>query len=177
MNTEQHIVKTHLGTFLLDDASYAAFLEGKLWISWGGKKPPKRQQSGRPRIPVNISEEAVRLRDAAARQDAHLLLQEVFPGKQVPVPYRERMSELTIEEMNLSVRSSNALMRANAGTFGRVREIMMMEDGLKKIRNLGIKSEREILRCFFSSCYEHLSPVEKAVFWQEVLDKEGEREA
>ena len=71
--------------------------------------------------------------------------------------------------MNLSVRSSNALMRANARTFGRVKEITMMEDGLKKIRNLGIKSEREILRNFFSACYYQLSPTEQAVFWQTVI--------
>ena len=81
------------------------------------------------------------------------------------------MSELAIDEMNLSVRSSNALMRANAKTFGRVREIIMMEDGLKKIRNLGIKSEREILRSFFTACYDHLSPTEQAVFWQKLIDR------
>ena len=88
------------------------------------------------------------------------------------MPYRERMGELPIEEMNLSVRSSNALMRANARTFGRVREIIQMEDGLKRIRNLGIKSEKEIVRNFFSACYEQLSPAEQAVFWQRVLDAE-----
>ena len=160
MYTEQHIVRTRLGTFCLDDASYADYLAGKLWISWGTQSRP-----------VNVSEEAIRLRDAA-RQDVYHFLQETFPGRQVPVPYRERMGELPIEEMNLSVRSSNALMRANARTFGRVREIIQMEDGLKRIRNLGIKSEKEIVRNFFAACYEQLSPAEQAVFWQRLLDAE-----
>ena len=126
---------------------------------------------GKPFAPLNVSDEAIRLRDAAARQDVYSFLQQQFPGREVPVPYRERMSELAIDEMNLSVRSSNALMRANARTFGRVKEITMMEDGLKKIRNLGIKSEREILRNFFSACYYQLSPAEQAVFWQKVIEQ------
>jgi len=49
------------------------------------------------------------------------------------------MADLPIEEMNLSVRASNALMRANAKSFGRVMDILLIEDGLKKIRNLGVK--------------------------------------
>ena len=168
-----NIVKTELGTFSLDDAAYAAYLEGKLWINWGigRRKREKASAVGKPFAPLNVSDEAIRLRDAAARQDVYSFLQQQFPGREVPVPYRERMSELAIDEMNLSVRSSNALMRANARTFGRVKEITMMEDGLKKIRNLGIKSEREILRNFFSACYYQLSPAEQAVFWQKVIEQ------
>ena len=176
MYSEQHIVKTRLGTFSLDDASYADYLEGKLWISWGaGKRSQTQQMAAKPRTPVNVSDEAIRLRDAA-RADVYLFLQDTFPGKKVAVPYRERMSELPIDEMSLSVRSSNALMRANAKTFGRVKEIIMVEDGLKRIRNLGVKSEKEIVRNFFSACYYQLSPTEQAVFWQRVIDAQPETE-
>ena len=168
--SEQHIVKTRLGTFSLDDASYADYLAGKLWISWGAGSGAKRQTPAKTPVPVNVSEEAVRLRDTAAKTDVYLFLQEAFPGRQVQLPYRERMSGLSIDEMNLSVRSSNALMHANAKTFGRVRELIQAEDGLKKIRNLGIKSEKEITRSFFSACYYQLSPAEQAVFWQRLLD-------
>ena len=173
--TEQHVVKTHLGNFLLDDEAYAAYLDGKLWINWNAKPArqpqPQSQASAKAYVPVNVSNEAIRLRDAAARMDVYSFLQETFPGRQIPVPYRGRMRDLPIEEMNLSVRSSNALMRSNAKTFGRVKEIMMMEDGLRKIRNLGAKSEKEIIRNFFSACYYQLSPPEQAAFWQKVLDE------
>ena len=172
MFSEQHIVKTHWGTFRLDNAAYAAFLEGKLWISWGAPTPKQPAAPARPYIPLNVSEEAIRLRDQAARLDVYAFRQEKFPGRRVPVPYRERMRDIPIEEMNLSVRSSNALMRANAGTFGRVSEILQIEDGLKKIRNLGIKSEKEIIRSFFTACYCLLKPGEQAVFWQKVIDHE-----
>ena len=170
--SEQHIVRTHLGTFSLDDASYAAYLEGKLWISWNAPADRKARQQRREKsfVPVNVSDEALRLRDAAAKQDVVTVLQQVLPQATVGVPYQARMAELSIEEMNLSVRSSNALMRANARTFGRLFEILQMEEGLKKIRNLGIKSEKEIIRNFFSACYYRLTQTEQAVFWQKAIE-------
>ena len=173
MYSEQHEVVTRWGHFLLDDRSYADFLAGKLWINWGQdsmRRAPEKAPA-KPFIPMNVSQEAVRLRDAAAHQEIYLFLQQHFPGAEVPLPYRSRMENHSIEEMNLSVRSSNALMRANAKTFGRVMEIMQTEDGFRRIRNLGVKSEKEIIRSFFSSCYANLSPTEQAVYWQKVLDQ------
>ena len=172
MYTEQHEVVTRWGHFLLDDASYAAYLEGRLWISWGTETKPKQNRQDPPHIPVNVSDRAIRLREAAVHQDPYYLLQDCFPGMQIAAPYRSRMSDLTIEEMKLSVRSSNALMRANAKTFGRVMEISQMENGFRMIRNLGVKSEKEILRNFFCACYANLTPNEQAVFWQKMIDRE-----
>ena len=178
MYTEQHEVVTRWGHFLLDDAAYAAYLEGKLWINWGvdpAKTKPVTASPSKPFIPLNLSEEAVRLRDTAAHKDVYSFLQQNFPGAEVPLPFKNRMKDLSIEEMNLSVRSSNALMRANARTFGRVMEIMQMENGFKMIRNLGIKSEKEIIRNFFCACYANLSQGEQATFWQKVIDREQMR--
>ena len=124
---------------------------------------------------TTVTQRAVEYRDLSQHQDIYLMLQLYCPGRQVGLPYRHRMAEIPIDEMNLSVRSSNALMRANARTFGQVMEILLIEDGLKKIRNLGIKSEREIIRSFFTACYYKLSPTEQAIFWQKVIDQmEGE---
>ena len=171
--TQQHIVKTHLGTFSLDDEAYAAYLEGRLWINWGppAEKRGKQQPEAKTYVPVNVSDGAIRLRDAAAKQDVYTLLQELMPHAAVGIPYRARMAELPIEEMNLSVRSSNALMRANVRSFGRLFEVLQMEDGLKKIRNLGIKSEKEIIRSFFTTCYYRLTQTEQAFFWQRTLEE------
>ena len=73
--------------------------------------------------------------------------------------------------MNLSVRSFNALMRANARTFECIKEIMQTENGFKMIRNLGIKSEKEIIRSFFYTCYANLSQGEQAAFWHTVVEE------
>ncbi len=175
MYSQQHIVKTRWGTFRLDDGAYEAFLAGKLWIDWGAA-PGGREAAAKPAkpfIPVNVSDEAVRLRDAAAKRDIWSMLQEMMPGENAHVPYSSRFDDLPVEEMNLSVRSSNALMRSNVRTFGRLKEVILSEGGLRKIRNLGMKSEREIVCSFFSACYYRLSPVEQAVYWQNLISKKG----
>ena len=171
--SQQHEVVTRWGHFLLDDRAYADYLAGKLWISWGQDTRKRNADAApaKPFIPLNVSQEALRLRDAAAREELWLFLQQHFPGAEMPLPYLSRMKDLLIEEMNLSVRSSNALMRAGAQTFGRVMEIMQAEDGFRRIRNLGVKSEKEIIRNFFTACYCQLSPTEQAVYWQKVLDR------
>ncbi len=53
--------------------------------------------------------------------------------------------QVDISELNLSVRSFNCLKRANCNTVGDILQIMGEEgDGLRKIRNLGMRSEAEI---------------------------------
>ena len=86
------------------------------------------------------------------------------------VPYSDRLSELSIDEMNLTVRSSNGLKRANIHTFGKLKERLEMENGLINIRNIGQKSLKEIKQLFFEECYAKLLPYEKASYWQTVVD-------
>ena len=71
-------------------------------------------------------------------------MQAHYPGAQVEIPYKQRMCDKSIDEISISVRSSNGLMRANAGTFGRLWDLMNRENGLRAVRNLGAKSEVEI---------------------------------
>ncbi len=129
-----------------------------------------------PQTPIRISPEALSCREISQQKDVYLMLQLYCPGRQVGLPYRSRMGDCPIDEMNLSVRATNALMRANAKTFGRVAEILQTDDGLKKIRNLGVKSEKEIIRSFFSACYYHLTPNEQAAFWQRILNEDEPQE-
>lgn len=90
-------------------------------------------------------------------------LREHFPGAEVEIPYRVRMKDVPIDEMSLTVRSSNGLMRAGTKTFGALHELMLMENGLRAVRNLGQKSEQEILHYFFNACYAMLRPGEQVV--------------
>ena len=47
----------------------------------------------------------------------------------------------------------------------------MQENGLFKVRNLGLKSEREIRMAFVEECYLQLLPYEKGDYWQRFLDQ------
>ena len=121
-------VKTYWGWFQLDEGAYKDYLEGKLWITWvpshlqGNVEPTKSL----PLAP-NITEDAVRLRDLAAKKGVYPLLQETCGGGTVEVPFRTRMSKTKIDEMNLSVRSLNGLMRAGASTFGKLWDLRSEE--------------------------------------------------
>ena len=56
---------------------------------------------------------------------------------------RDKMLELTIEELDLSVRSFNCLKRANINTVEDL--ISKTEDEMMKVRNLGRKSLEEVI--------------------------------
>ncbi len=164
----QYEVKTRWGWFRLDEGAYRDYLAGKLWIGWG-RAGTSGETAAAPPLPASASEEAIALRELAGKQGVYALLQERFPGSSVAIPYRRRMAEISIEEMNLSVRSSNGLRRAGAHTFGGLWALLEEEKGLRSVRNLGVKSETEIRRSFLAACYTQLSPAEKARFWQQLL--------
>ena len=113
--------------------------------------------------------DVVALYNKAEKLGVWELLQSAFPYEAFALPFKRRMSEVEIYEMNLSVRASNGLMRAGAKTLGRVAELVALPNGLRSIRNLGVKSEREILRSFVELCYEKLNYREKLEFWQKAI--------
>ena len=167
-NGARYVVTTHWGTFSLDEGSYQDYLAGKLWICWTPGKP-EQQRTPTNHIPVNVTERAVALRDQADKTGILATLQKLGIHEAV-VPYSTRLAELGIDEMNLTVRSSNGLKRANIHTFGQLKARLEIENSLINIRNIGQKSLREIKQLFFEECYHRLLPYEKARYWQEVLD-------
>ena len=168
-NGARYVVTTHWGTFSLDEASYQDYLAGKLWISWTPGKPQEQKQNHGGYVPPNVSDRAISLREQADKAGVLPTLHQLGVHSAL-VPYSSRLADLSIDEMNLTVRSSNGLKRANAGTFGRLYDLMSMENGILSVRNLGQKSAKEIKQLFFEESYSRLLPYEKAQYWQEVLD-------
>ena len=167
-NGARYVVTTHWGTFSLDEGSYQDYLAGKLWICWTPGKP-NQQRIPSEHIPVNVTERAVDLRDQADKIGFLETLKKLGIHEAI-VPYSPRLAELSIDEMNLTVRSSNGLKRANIHTFGQLKDRLEIENGLISIRNIGQKSLKEIKQLLFEECYQRLLPYEKAHYWQEVLD-------
>ena len=167
-NGARYVVTTHWGTFSLDEGSYQDYLAGRLWICWTPGKP-NQQQTPTEHIPVNVKERAVTLRDMADKIGILETLKKLGIHEAI-VPYCTRLAELGIDEMNLTVRSSNGLKRANIHSFGQLKERLEIENGLITIRNIGQKSLKEIQQLFFEECYTRLLPYEKAQYWQGVLD-------
>ena len=168
-NGARYVVTTHWGTFSLDEASYQDYLSGTHWICWTPGKPAQPQHTVSGYVPPNVTDQAVSLRDQADKVGVLTTLHQLGIHGAI-VPYCSRLADLSIDEMNLTVRSSNGLNRANAGTFGRLRDLLAMENGILSVRNLGQKSAKEIKQLFFEECYTRLLPYEKAQYWQELLD-------
>ena len=171
-NGARYVVTTHWGTFSLDEASYQDYLTGKLWISWTPGKPTQPQSTANGYVPPNVTDRAVSLRDQADKTGVLATLHQLGIHDAL-VPYSSRLADLSIDEMNLTVRSSNGLKRAGIHSFGPLKEILAIENGLLNIRNIGQKSIKEIKQLFFEECYTRLMPYEKAHYWQEVLDSQG----
>ena len=172
-NDARYVVTTHWGTFSLDEGSYQDYLAGNLWICWtpGKKAEPHTHPTGH--IPPNVTDRAVSLKDQADKIGVLAVLHQIGVHNAL-IPYNYRLVTLSIDEMNLSVRSANGLKRANIHTFGALKEILAVENGLLNIRNIGQKSIKEIKQQFFEECYIRLLPYEKAHYWQEVLDAQPE---
>jgi hypothetical protein len=170
-NGARYVVTTHWGTFSLDEASYQDYLAGNLWICWTPGKPAQPQQTKSSYIPPNVTERAVSIRDQADKSGILDTLHKLGVHDAL-VPYSSRLADLSIDEMNLTVRSSNGLKRASIHTFGSLKEVLAIENGLLNIRNIGQKSIKEIKQLFFEECYNRLLPYEKAHYWQEVLDSQ-----
>lgn len=168
-NDAKYVVTTHWGTFSLDEGSYQDYLAGKLWICWSPGKKESTQPTTNEHIPPNVTARAISLRDQSDRIGILATLQKLGLDKAI-VPYSTRLADLSIDEMNLTVRSSNGLKRANIHTFNNLRDVLGTENGLNHIRNIGTKSIKEIKQFFFEECYTRLLPYEKAQYWQEVLD-------
>lgn len=81
----------------------------------------------------------------------------------LPIP--QSMMEMSIEELNLSVRARNGLMRAKTDTVGRVVELIMSDRGLSSLRNIGRKTVAEIKLCIVSAAYERMDSEKRRAFW------------
>ncbi len=94
----------------------------------------------------------------------------------VKIPMSEKFCQSSIEELSLSVRSRNGLMRSGASNVEDVVNIIMGEGGLSSIRNLGKKSISEIKSTLLLHSYNELSDREKREFWISFLEMNGYEE-
>lgn len=166
-NGARYIVTTHWGTFSLDEGAYQDYLRDNLWITWKPGQKRKERVKEESVVPPHTSEQALTLRELANQKGVLHTLHFIGASNAAP-PYVDRLSDLSIDELTLSVRASNGLKRAGANTFGKIYDLMQREYGIKSIRNLGEKSVNEITQAFFEECYLRLLPYEKAIYWDHI---------
>ncbi len=166
-NGARHIVTTRWGTFSLDEGAYQDYLRGDLWITWEPGQKRKERVKEESAVPPHTSEQALTLRELANQKGVLHTLHFIGVSDAAP-PYVDRLSDISIDELTLSVRSSNGLKRAGATTFGKIYGLMQRDNGIKSVRNLGEKSVKEITDIFFEESYLRLLPYEKAIYWDHI---------
>ena len=120
---------------------------------------------------MNQNEIVNELLKSANENGLIITLSEVF-GKniKISVPFSQRACETSIDELDFSVRASNAMKRAGIFTIGEVIDLIASED-LTRIRNLGKKTVNEIKTRILLFGYDKLTEQEKKRFFYEVTVK------
>ena len=119
---------------------------------------------------MNKAEVVKTLIDAQKEYGLVETLHKVF-GKniKVSVGFSKSACDASIEELVLSVRSYNALRRANVTTLGDLIE-RLNEGDLKSIRNLGAKSFSEIQTKMLVYGFERLNEKERYAFFTHLVE-------
>lgn len=121
-----------------------------------------------------IKETVVNELVASAEQNGLIAtLYSVF-GKSVKVsiPFSRKTLDSSVDDIDFSVRSSNALKRTGLMQVGEVVDAIE-DERLPKVRNLGKKSYIEIQTKLLALGYSKLTDVEKKRFFYDVLERNG----
>ena len=109
--------------------------------------------------------------EAASLHGLSRTICEIF-GKSVRVelPLCKKACERLTDELELSVRASNAIKRTGLFTIGELADAIA-GDKLTDIRNLGKKSENETKTKLLEYCYEYLTEREQVGFLYDVIER------
>lgn len=119
---------------------------------------------------MNATSRANELLIDASQRGLIATLKQFGNGLRFRIPIAQSFWDSSIDELNLSVRSRNGLMRARATTIGETSELIMHEGGLEAVRNLGRKSISEIKTAILVEAYNRLSPKAQQTFWEFFLE-------
>lgn len=89
----------------------------------------------------------------------------------VSVPLTKNACNTSVDDLDFSVRASNSLKRAGVFTVGDIIDLIMGEEGLKKVRNLGKKTENEIKTKVLAFGYSRLTENEQKQFLIEMINR------
>ncbi len=86
------------------------------------------------------------------------------------LPINQQIGKISIEDMDLSVRSYNALKRSGISTVNDLVDCISAGE-LSRVRNLGKKSINEVKTKLLKLAHENSSENEKLIFCQSMIDK------
>ena len=100
----------------------------------------------------------------------HAIHELIGNGVSVEIGFTASACAMSIDEINFSVRSMNALRRAGIFTIGDLIKALS-GDELIKVRNLGKKSLNEIKTKILAYGFYRLSSYDKQIFFEDIVSR------
>ena len=97
-------------------------------------------------------------------------LQRVYNKRNVAIPYDTADFDVEILSLNMSNRTTNALMRAKLVTLGDVIRFCGMEK-ITTIRNFGHSAGIELFETILNYCWDKMNQDEKTVFLIDTVER------
>lgn len=94
----------------------------------------------------------------------------VYNKRNVVIPYDENNFDVSIMELKMSNRTTNALMRARLRTIGEVVEFCN-DYKITRVTNLGKQSGVEVMEAILNYCWNHMSEDERAAFLIDTVER------
>ncbi len=96
-------------------------------------------------------------------------LKEVCGSKQISIPFNDEDFDVLLEELNLSMRSYNALKRAKLNTLGETIQ-HFAQNGWNSIKNFGKTSAMEVFEKIIDVAWDNMSDVQKMDFLMSIQE-------
>ena len=119
---------------------------------------------------MNMTPLASKLYTEAEQGDLLSVLRPFGNNLRFRIPMTQSFWDTEIDQLTLSVRARNGLMRARATTVGGTSKLIMSEGGLEAVRNLGRKSVAEIKTAILVEAYQRLGPKARLAFWEHFVE-------
>ncbi len=97
------------------------------------------------------------------------------PDVKISLPIKQSVIDMSLDELDLSVRSYNGLKRANINNVGDIVNIIMSKGDLYGLRNIGAISNINIIETVLCLAYNRLNDTEKEEFWRNVINDNEEK--
>ena len=96
-------------------------------------------------------------------------LKTVYTKRSIAIPFNDEMLEVPIKNLDMSPRTTNALMRAHLDT---IKDVIDYKE-ITKVKNLGKVGIIEFFETTLDWCWDHMNRREQAEFLLDVIDRNG----
>ena len=94
----------------------------------------------------------------------------VYSKRNVCIPDRKEMFDVSLMDLGMTSRTTNALLRAKFRTLGEVVEFCKTEK-ITKITNLGKTSGVELFETILDYCWDHMSNKDREIFLIDAVER------